>query len=85
MSGYSDIMNESSEKSNTTPLKQIRESAHLTQEQLAVYLGVAVSTVRRWESGKNEPTMTREGWKKFCQLVGKDFNELPDKLSETIN
>ncbi|TFI53096.1 XRE family transcriptional regulator [Mastigocladus laminosus UU774] len=63
-----------------SPLRQLREQAGLTQEQFAYRLGVAVSTVRRWEKGK-EPSMTLSEWRKFCRLVNKDFGELPELLS----
>ncbi|MDJ0904217.1 MAG: helix-turn-helix transcriptional regulator, partial [Xenococcus sp. MO_188.B8] len=33
-------------------------TAQLSQEQLARDIGVAVSTIRRWEKGQAEPTMT---------------------------
>jgi DNA-binding transcriptional regulator YiaG len=32
-------------------IRQIRQQLNLTQQQLAVALGVSVSTVARWESG----------------------------------
>lgn len=62
-----------------TPLRRIREDAGLTQEQLAAQLEVAGSTIRRWEKG-TEPAMTRRQWIKFCQAVGKGFDELPEEL-----
>ncbi len=36
-------------------IKKIRLSLGYTQEQLARELGVAVSTINRWEKGKNRP------------------------------
>ena len=38
-------------------LKEYREKAFLTQEDLANKLGVSYVTVNRWENGKFEPTM----------------------------
>jgi transcriptional regulator with XRE-family HTH domain len=64
-----------------TILRSLREQASLTQEQLAVHLGKSLSTVKRWEKG-DEPSMTKPEWKKFCALVGRTFDELPDSLSE---
>lgn len=63
--------------------KTLREDAGLTQEQLAYKLGKALSTIRRWENG-DEPKMTRAEWLKYCEVVGKDFNELPEILSEPL-
>jgi DNA-binding transcriptional regulator YiaG len=36
---------------NTTWLKDLRQEADLTQERLAVRLGVCVPTIRSWERG----------------------------------
>lgn len=38
-------------------IKQIREKMILTQEELALALGVSSVTVCRWETGKCEPTI----------------------------
>lgn len=66
---------------NNSPLKELREQANLTQEQLSVSLGVSTSTLRRWENGGVEPAMTREQWQVFCELVGVPFQQLPRKLN----
>lgn len=66
---------------NKSPLRELREQANLTQEQLSVSLGVSTSTLRRWENGDVEPAMTREQWEVFCELVGVSFQELPRKLN----
>jgi len=36
--------------------KALRSKLQLTQEQFAAKLGVTVSTVNRWENGKNKPS-----------------------------
>ncbi|MBW4532362.1 MAG: helix-turn-helix domain-containing protein, partial [Pleurocapsa minor HA4230-MV1] len=64
--------------------KKLRRNANLTQEQLAREIGIAVSTVRRWEKGLAEPTMTLDQTKKFCQAVKRDFDDLPDSLLPKI-
>lgn len=69
------------ELANTSPLRQLREAANLTQEQLSVRLGVSTSTLRRWENGDVEPAMTRKQWQEFCEAVGVAFNELPRRLN----
>lgn len=38
-------------------LKQIREKLFLTQQELAGQLGVSFSSINRWETGKNEPSL----------------------------
>jgi putative transcriptional regulator len=65
---------------NESPLRRLRENAELTQEQLAVYVGVAVSSIRRWERG-DEPTLTLFQMRAFCRAVKVEFNDLPDRLS----
>jgi transcriptional regulator with XRE-family HTH domain len=65
---------------NESPLRRLRENAELTQEQLAVYVGVAVSSIRRWEKG-DEPTLTLSQMRAFCRAVKVEFNELPERLS----
>ena len=38
-------------------LRDLREQAGLSQAELAVYIGVAPSTVYRWETGQGEPSI----------------------------
>lgn len=67
-----------------SPFKRLRLQADLSQEQLAHKIGVAVSTIRRWEKGQAEPTMTLLQTKRFCQAVQRDFHELPNSLLPNI-
>lgn len=62
-------------------LRTLREASGLSQEQLAVALGVGVSTYRRWENRGLEPSMTKKQWRILCNRLGKDFNELPDEIA----
>ena len=39
-------------------IRMLRQKALLTQESFAKELGVAFSTVNRWESGRAHPSMT---------------------------
>jgi len=63
-----------------SPFKKLRLNVKLSQEQLAREIGVAVSTIRRWEKGQAEPTMTVSQMKEFCKAVKKSFEELPNSL-----
>jgi transcriptional regulator with XRE-family HTH domain len=67
-----------------SPLRKLRNNANLTQEQLAREIGIAVSTIRRWERGLAEPTMTLSQTKRFCQAVHQNFDELPNSLLPRI-
>lgn len=63
-----------------SPFKKMRLRSTLSQEALARKMGVAVSTIRRWEKGKTEPTMTVQQMKNFCSAVGQSFHTLPNIL-----
>jgi len=63
-----------------SPFKRLRLNAKLSQEELARHIGVAVSTIRRWEKGTAEPTMTVTQMKNFCNVVKQNFEELPASL-----
>ena len=63
-----------------SPFKKLRLAVKLSQEQLARDIGVAVSTIRRWEKGQAEPTMTVAQMKAFCKAVQQKFEDLPDSL-----
>ncbi|TAG20410.1 MAG: XRE family transcriptional regulator [Oscillatoriales cyanobacterium] len=56
---------------NELPFRRLREDANLSQEELAVRMGVSASSVRRWGD--------------FCRLVGVSFDELPDYLSRWVD
>ena len=64
-----------------SPFRKMRLNANLSQEELAYKIGVAVSTVRRWEKGGVEPTMTVKQTKRFCESVGQKLDDLPDSFS----
>ncbi|MEH2456549.1 helix-turn-helix domain-containing protein [Nostoc sp.] len=84
LSSCYDIMTVDHKRQHLPPksvLKALRENAGLSQEQLAVYLGIAVSTLRRWENEGMEPSMTKKQWQTFCQLVGVSFDALPQSLA----
>ena len=70
----------SQRQETNSPFKRLRLNVKLSQEQLAREIGVAVSTIRRWEKGQAEPTMTVSQMKQFCKAVEKNFEDLPDSL-----
>ena len=70
----------SQRQETNSPFKRLRLNVKLSQEQLAREIGVAVSTIRRWEKGQAEPTMTVSQMKKFCNAVQKSFEDLPESL-----
>lgn len=54
-------------QTTNSPFKKFRLAAKLSQEQLAREIGVAVSTIRRWEKGQAEPTMTVAQMRAFAK------------------
>ena len=73
----SDLLEES-------PLQTLRELLGLTQQQFADLIGVAVSTVSRWERGQSSPSFTPGQWRRLLRKMA-EFNlsaeNLPDELT----
>ena len=58
-------------------IKKIRQKSFMTQEEFASELGVAFSTVNRWENGKTIPNMTAmKQLKFFCEKNNIPFDEV---------
>jgi putative transcriptional regulator len=68
--------------SKDNKFRKLRKEARLTQEELAGKIGVSTSTIRRWEHGQAEPTMTVEQMDKFCTAINQEFKKLPQKLAK---
>lgn len=61
---------------NNQWLRQLRHEANWTQEQLAVRIGVASSTLRSWEQGKVKVAMTLEQWEELAIAVNVSLSDL---------
>lgn len=60
-------------------IKGIRKQCFLSQEAFAKELGIAFSTVNRWETGKAMPNYkTMKLIDDFCKRNGVEFNILND-------
>lgn len=58
-------------------IRLLREKYLLTQEEFAKELGVASSTVNRWETGKARPNMTAmRTIKIFCESRDYPYEEI---------
>lgn len=55
-------------------IKNIRTKAYLTQDKFAKVLGVHINTVRSWEQGKRNPSLTQQG--KIADFCKKNNIEL---------
>ncbi|MBW4653975.1 MAG: helix-turn-helix transcriptional regulator [Kaiparowitsia implicata GSE-PSE-MK54-09C] len=65
------------------PLKAIRDALRMSQNEFAHKIGVSITTVSRWETGRNAVTLTIPQVKAMENLlhdIGMNFNSLPDDL-----
>ena len=57
-------------------VKYVREQLDLSQEKLAVLLGVSFATVNRWEKGRAMPSyVAQEKFNLLCKDNGIKFDE----------
>ena len=55
-------------------IRQTRQKLFLSQESFAQTLGVTLSTVNRWETGKSKPNLsTMKRIKEFCETNNVDY------------
>jgi len=47
-------------------IKKLRKALGLTQKEFACKLGVNISTLSRWETGKFKPHHVFVGWMMYC-------------------
>ena len=63
----------------SSAIKKIRQRSFMTQEQFAAEMGVAFSTVNRWENGKTIPNMTAmKQLKDYCEQKNIPFDDLEE-------
>ncbi|MCC3405060.1 MAG: helix-turn-helix transcriptional regulator [Microcoleus sp. PH2017_10_PVI_O_A] len=79
------------EKSKPSPrkvtvLRQLRERAGLSREQLVARLDnrISLRTLQRWENLGNEPAMTRKDWLDLCEALNVRWDDLPVSLSSFV-
>ena len=57
-------------------IKSARENLLMTQEEIAVELGVTPITVCRWETGKTEPSIkAKKAFRDLCERKGLTFGK----------
>lgn len=60
-------------------IKSARENLLMTQEEIAVELGVTPITVCRWETGKTEPSIkAKKAFRDLCERKGLTFGKNND-------
>lgn len=57
-------------------IKSLRQRANLRAEEVAVQLGIAVSTIRNWEQGRTIPKLRLDQFDLLCQLYNCTIHEL---------
>lgn len=58
-------------------IKMARQKAFLSQEAFAQTLGVAYSTINRWETGKSKPNLSAmKAIKEFCAKNNYPYEEI---------
>jgi putative transcriptional regulator len=70
----------SSTEDSESPLKKLREEAGLSQQALSHRIGVAVTTISRWERGESVAMLTVPQMKALCKVFGKTIEEMPDEF-----
>lgn len=61
-------------------IRILREKLLLTQEDFAKELGVASSTVNRWETGKARPNIAAmRNIKRFCEMRDYPYEEIENE------
>ncbi|MBE9068854.1 helix-turn-helix transcriptional regulator [Leptolyngbya cf. ectocarpi LEGE 11479] len=61
---------------------KLRERASLTQRQVAEELGVTVTTISSWETGRKEPRLDFRQVEKLMELYSCSISDLADALDE---
>ena len=64
-------------------VKDLRDTLIVTQEELAVLLGVSYASINRWETGKHEPTTKIK--RKIVELCKQNNINMEDNQYDYIN
>ncbi|MDD4188327.1 MAG: helix-turn-helix transcriptional regulator [Bacilli bacterium] len=64
-------------------VKDLRDTLIITQEELAVLLGVSYASINRWETGKHEPTTKIK--RKIVELCKQNNINMEDNQYDYIN
>lgn len=68
-------------KEGESTLRQLRERAGLTQEELARRCGIPVRTYQRWETGETEARPSVRQIKALCRELKIPIEHLPDEFA----
>jgi len=65
-------------------LKQLRNDVGLTIEEICKEIDASSSTIRNWEQGRHEPTMSAEKMIKILKLYGCSLEEFNEAVKASI-
>lgn len=68
-------------KEGESTLRQLRQRAGLTQEELARRCGIPVRTYQRWETGETEARPSVRQIKALCRELKIPIEALPDEFA----
>lgn len=68
-------------KEGESTLRQLREHAGLTQEELARRCGIPVRTYQRWETGETAARPSVKQVKALCRELKIPIEDLPDEFA----
>ncbi|MEW6496804.1 MAG: helix-turn-helix transcriptional regulator [Cyanobacteriota bacterium] len=75
------MIEEKQAKEGESTLRQLRERAGLTQEELARRCGIPVRTYQRWETGETEARPSVRQIKALCRELKISIEDLPDEFA----
>ncbi|MEL4897240.1 helix-turn-helix domain-containing protein [Crocosphaera sp. Alani8] len=65
-------------------LRQLRDKAKLKPEEAAYKIGVALSTLRNWEAGKHQPTMTISEFRNALSVYQCSLEDFDQAVKESV-
>ena len=57
-------------------MKKLRQKAGLKAEEVAIQLGIGVSTIRNWEQGRTIPRLRVDQFAQLCRLYKCSIQDL---------
>jgi putative transcriptional regulator len=74
------MVEEKQPEASESPLKQLREKAGLTQEELSRRCRIPLRTYQRWESGESAARPNIPQVKALCRELKIAIEDLPDEF-----
>jgi transcriptional regulator with XRE-family HTH domain len=78
--GTNHVMSKNQPQEGESPLKRLRETLNMTQEELSRRCNIPLRTYVRWETGEATPRPTIPQVKALCRELKISIEELPDEF-----